>query len=216
MTQPQSNVTVPPKFGSKTFSMPCSPSSPAISVERDHRRAGALGDVDDVAVVVLVAVGQEDVGRLELGRLDRGLRVAGDEGVHQHGRVAGLELHGRVAQEADVHCHSIQSPCRQLSRKLVPDRDADEHAHARLLGDQRPHGGDPLVRVGDAGGAQDLGLMGGAEPVRGLEGLVEDPLQLRRGARHQALGLVQLPRVAERLQRGLELRVGVLGHGPAS
>ena len=76
----------------------------------------------------------------------------------------------------------------QLSRKLVPDRDADEHAHARLLGDQRAHGGDPLVGVGDAGGAQDLGLMGGAEPVGGLERLVEDPLQLRRGARPPAAG----------------------------
>ena len=32
LTQPQSNVTVPPKFGSKTFSTPCSPISPAISV----------------------------------------------------------------------------------------------------------------------------------------------------------------------------------------
>ena len=32
LTQPQSNSTVPPKFGSSTFSIPCSPISAAISV----------------------------------------------------------------------------------------------------------------------------------------------------------------------------------------
>ena len=31
-TQPPSNSTVPPMFGSATFSSPCSPSSPASSV----------------------------------------------------------------------------------------------------------------------------------------------------------------------------------------
>ena len=32
LTQPQSNSTVPPRFGSKTFSTPSSPISPATSV----------------------------------------------------------------------------------------------------------------------------------------------------------------------------------------
>ena len=50
---------------------------------------------------------------------------------------------------------------------------------ARLLGDQRPHGGEPLVGVGDAGGSRDLVLVGSAEPAAGLERLVEDPLELR-------------------------------------
>ena len=51
LTQPQSNSTVPPMFGSKTWWS--SPSSPEISLreldDRDDRRAGALGDVDGVA-----------------------------------------------------------------------------------------------------------------------------------------------------------------------
>ena len=78
------------------------------------------------------------------------------------------------------------------------------------------HGGDPLVGVGDAGRAEHLGLVRGAEPVGRLERLVEDPLQLRRGGGHEPLGLFQRRRVAERLHRSVELRVGVLGHGPAS
>ena len=35
---------------------------------------------------------------------------------------------------------------------------------------------------------EHLGLVGGAEPVRGLERLVEDPLQLRRVLRHERAG----------------------------
>jgi hypothetical protein len=60
---------VPPKFGLWTFSSP-RPRARGDLGQRHHGRAGALGDVDDVAVVVLVPVGQEDVGRLELGGLD--------------------------------------------------------------------------------------------------------------------------------------------------
>ena len=62
---------------------------------------------------------------------------------------------------------------------------------------------------------QHLGLVGRAEPVGGVERLVEDALELRRGARDQALRLLEAARLAERLDGGLDLRVGVLRHGPA-
>ena len=51
-TQPQSNSTVPPRFGSETFSTPCSPSQLARLDQRDAVRAGALGDRDGVGDVV--------------------------------------------------------------------------------------------------------------------------------------------------------------------
>ena len=73
-TQPPSNSTVPPRFGFATFS---TPSLLELAGDLDDRHglgAGALGDVHHVAVVVRVAVGEEDVRRLELGRLDGRLR----------------------------------------------------------------------------------------------------------------------------------------------
>ena len=64
---------------------------------------------------------------------------------------------------------------------------------------------------------QHLGLVRGAEPVGGGERLVEDALELRRLGRDQPLGLLETLRVAQGLDRGVDLGVGVaLGHGPAS
>ena len=44
------------------------------------------------------------------------------------------------------------------------------------------------------GGLEHLGLVGGAEPVGGLERLVEDPLQLRRAGRDEPLRLLEARR----------------------
>src|ERR671914_622139 len=56
-------------------------------------------------------------------------------------------------------------PLHEFVGKLVPDRDADQHRDARLLGDQRAHGGHAVVDVRLAGRLQHGGLVGGAEPV---------------------------------------------------
>src|SRR3954447_9250217 len=60
--------------------------------------------------------------------------------------------------------------------QLVPDRDADQHRNAGLLGDQGPYGGQSVLDVRLAGGVEHRRLVGGAEPVGRLERLVEDPL----------------------------------------
>src|SRR4051812_25348299 len=62
----------------------------------------------------------------------------------------------------------------EFVRELVPDGDADEHRDAGLLGDQGAHGGHALVLVGLARGIPDRGVVRRAEPVRGLQRLVED------------------------------------------
>ena len=121
---------------------------------RHHLRARALGDVDDVAVVVGVPVGQEDVRRLELRGLHGGLRIAAEERVDEHARVAVGQLEARMAQEADVH---VQSPSvsvgsrSKFAGQLPADGHADQHAHAGLLREQRldPGGAGGLVRLGD-------------------------------------------------------------------
>ena len=122
-------------------STPSSPISPASSMIADDRRAGALGDGDGVAEVVAVAVGEQDrVGGDLVGRRG-GLRVAGQERVDEHGRRRRLQREGGVAEEADVHQRSspVSLDRMQLVGELEPDRDADQHAQAGLLGDQRAH-----------------------------------------------------------------------------
>ena len=75
------------------------------------------------------------------------LRVAGQERVDQHRRVAAVgEREARVAEKPDcpsssillrfVHVVGLEA---ELARQLEPDGDADEHADPRLLGEQRPH-----------------------------------------------------------------------------
>ena len=137
--------------------------------DRDDRRAGALGDRDGVAEVVAVAVREEDrVGGDVVGAGGR-LRVAGQERVDEHVLPSCSRAEGGVAQEADVHA-GLQSSLFVVisSGQLQPDGDADEHAQARLLGQQRAHGA-AGARSGRRGGRPgDLLLVGRAEPVRPL------------------------------------------------
>ena len=113
-TQPQSNCTVPPMFGSRTsWSSPRSPAiSFASSTIASDGRAGALGDVDRVADVVGVAVGEEDVRRVDVAGLLRRLRVPGEERVDEHAHVPLLDQEARVAQEGDLRHLQVPSRCR--------------------------------------------------------------------------------------------------------
>src|SRR5215208_4028898 len=96
-------------------------------------------------------------------------------------------------------------PLHEFVRQLIPDRDADQHRDAGLLGDQGTDGGQPLVDVGLAGGVEHGGLMGRAEPVGRLQRLVEDPLDPGRVGADYALCLLQPRRVLERLDGRLDL-----------
>ena len=60
LTQPQSNWTVPPKLGSTTCSTPLALDLGRELDDREHRRAGALGDGHRVAQVVAVPVREQD------------------------------------------------------------------------------------------------------------------------------------------------------------
>src|SRR5690349_9709556 len=106
----------------------------------------------------------------------------------------------------------------QLVGQLIADRDPDQHAHLRLLGQQRLDGAQALVDVRRAGGLQHLLLVGGAEPVRLVQHLVEDALQRGRVVRDDALGLIQPFGLGERLNGGFDLVVGIraASHGRPS
>ena len=209
LTQPQSNSTVPPRLGSLTFSTPCSSSQLASSTIATQCGAGALGDGDGVGHVVGVAVGDRDVGRLDLlGGRDRRRVVGLEERVDQHRRVALAQLEARMAVEFDLHLQPSPSGSSALGQLLVQcpaDGDADHHPHPRLLGEQRRDRGDPLVGVGDGGGLQRLRLVRLAEPAALGEGGGEHPLQLRRRPRDDPLRLGEALGVEQPLDRGVEL-----------
>src|SRR4051794_16651564 len=65
----------------------------------------------------------------------------------------------------------------ELLRELEPDRDADEHPEPGLLGDERAHRAQALLRVLGERGGRHLALVGGAEPPALGERLGEHALQ---------------------------------------
>ena len=73
----------------------------------DGGRAGALGDRHRVADVVAVPVGDEDVIRRDLLRLDRGSRVAAEERVDQQLETAGLKPEGGVSVPGECVAHDV-------------------------------------------------------------------------------------------------------------
>ena len=204
-TQPPGNSTVPPMFGSATFSTPVAADLVRQLDDRDHLCAGALGDVHGVAEVVGVAVGQQDVGRLELRRprprpsgcrSGRGRRAGGcrrrsarSRTGRESGSSSGLLWSGlgivqstRASSQPTATPTSmpmrVSSASRVRTGRLVPER--------------------PCAPA----------LVGLAEPAAGVQRLVQDPLQLRRGARHARLRLPEALGIAQRLDRRVELLVG--------
>ena len=102
---------------------------------------------------------------------------------------------------------------RQLVGELEADRDADQHPQAGLLGEQRLHGSQALLAVGDGGHAGQLGTMSVAEPAALGQRLGEHALQPGRRVRDDLLGVGEALGVAERLDRGVDLGGGVDASG---
>ena len=98
-------------------------------------------------------------------------------------RAVVLQREGGVAEEADVHQVLLLSSVgfAELAGELEPDRDADEHAQAGLLGDERAHRAQALVGVRRRRRPGDLRLVRAAEPAALGQRLVEDALQPGRG-----------------------------------
>ena len=145
--QPQSNSTVPPRFGSWTAMV-------LAEVARDlarelaiasDRRAGALGDGDGVAEVVDVAVRQQDRVGADARRPRR--RPSGcPSGRGRRGRSCPRRVSSPRRRGPGSGCSPFRwssssglvEPERgsQLACQLEAHGDADQHAQARLLGDQ--------------------------------------------------------------------------------
>ena len=104
LTQPQSNSTVPPRFGSLTASAPCASSQLASSTIATQCAPVRLATGTASAMMVGVAVGERDVGRLDvLGGGDRARVVGLQERVDQQARLALDQLEAGMAVKLDLH-----------------------------------------------------------------------------------------------------------------
>ena len=184
LTQPQSNSTVPPRLGSLTSSTPCPSSQLASSTIADAVGAGALGDRDRVGHVVGVAVGDRDVGRLDLlGGRHRGRVVGLEERVDQHRRLPLAQLEARLAVELDLH---LQLSPSGSSASLISSFSAQPTATPTIIpirASSASRARTAAIRslgVGDGRGLQRLGLVRLAEPAALGERRGQHPLQLRR------------------------------------
>src|SRR3954447_2944925 len=95
----------------------------------------------------------------------------------------------------------------KLSRELPANRDADQHPHARLLGEEDP---DQPVALGGVLALNDgphLPLVGLAKPAALGQGLAEDALELGGEGRESVLGAPEALRVGQGSHGGLQLLV---------
>ena len=109
--------------------------------DRDHLRAGALGDVHDVAVVVGVAVRQEDVRRAR-ARTPRPRPSDCRSGTGRRARAC-RRPSARSRRGPGSGCprsvsSGVAGSFQSRLAELPAHGHADKHAHARLLGEQRP------------------------------------------------------------------------------
>ena len=76
---------------------------------RQHGRTGFTGDLDRVADMVSMAMGEQDVGEachgILAGRFVEG-RIAGEERVDEDSCLGGLDPEGRMAEPGDLHVYS--------------------------------------------------------------------------------------------------------------
>jgi selenide, water dikinase len=103
----------------------------------------------------------------------------------------------------------------QLDCKFPSQRDSYQHPHPGLLGEEGAHRTQALVLVGRGGGLEHRALVRLPEPAALLERLGEDPLELWSDRGHARLGLAETVRIAQRLDRRLQLGVArwALWHG---
>src|SRR4051812_26847582 len=208
-TQPQSNWTVPPMFGFTTFSTPL-PSISAASSTMARTVAPVRLAMSTVSprwspwpwVRRIASAGSSSALAAAFGLPDRKGSTSTSAPPPDRWNAEWPSHRTSAAMSGLLLVH-------ELVGELVAHRHADEHAHARLLGEQRAHGLQALLDVGRAGRLEHLLLVRGVEPVRLVEGLVEDALERGRVVGHDPLGVLEPGRIGQRLHGGFDLGIGV-------
>ncbi len=101
----------------------------------------------------------------------------------------------------------------ELPRQLEPDRDADEHPQPSLLGNQRAQLTQAIGGIFGRRGLDDRLVVRVAEPATVRQCRGQQPLQRRRRAQHQVLGVAEPGGIADRGDRRIELGFGVCAVG---
>ena len=99
----------------------------------------------------------------------------------------------------------------QLGAELEPDRHADEHGHAVLLGDEGADRALALARLLDRGDPADLRQVRAVEPAALGQRVLQDALQARGGVRDDLLRVGEALGRAQRHDGGVHL----VGREPA-
>lgn len=103
----------------------------------------------------------------------------------------------------------ITGSARELPGKLETDRNPDHHPEPGFVREQRSHRPQALFCLVRCRGFANGLLMRLVKPTAVLERCRQDPLESRRAAQHQVLGLVQALRFGQRLDRRIEVGIGV-------
>src|SRR4051794_24514154 len=216
LTQPQSNLTVPPMLGSKTCSTPLEPISLASSTMATTGQPARLA----MSTVSPRWSACPWVSRIALGLSSSACAAALGLPV-RNGSISTLVPPSDSSKQAWPK--KRMSMCSALLvlefvRQREADGHADQHAQPRLLRDERAHAPRALGLVGLGDGPRDLCVVGVPEEPALVQRLVEDALQRRRGVGDDLLRVLEATRLAEPGHRGVDLVGGVgavVGHGRA-
>src|SRR5829696_3724724 len=183
LTQPQSNLTVPPMFGSKTWWS--SPRSPEISLASSTIATTGAPVRFAMSTVSPMWSACPCVSRMWVGSTSSACLAAFGLPVRNGSMSRRVSPSSMRKQAWPRNVISMSgAPLGSLSHQLVgeleADGDADQHAEPGLLVDERPHGRQPLRRVLDRRRLRQLRLVGGAEPPSLGQRRGEHALQARR------------------------------------
>ena len=163
-TQPQSNSTVPPRFGSLSAETPRASSHLAISTIATQWAPVRVATGTRSAVwstwpwLTAMWVGSTSSAVATAAGL-LGLRNGSTRTVVSPSLSSKHEWPWNLISIASVLSFWFGGFAQLLVQRPA-DRDADHHRHSRLFGEQRVDRRDPLVRIGGGGGLQRLGRGG--------------------------------------------------------
>src|SRR4051812_19460323 len=188
-TQPQSNLTVPPMFGSATFSMPFSWSSFASSTMATHWAPVRLAmSTTSPQWSAWPCVRKMCVGSTSSGPTAATGLPLRNGSIRMRVSPSLSSKHAWPRKRMSIGLSSGVSVVVQLARELPAHGHAHQHPDPRLLGEEGADRDDPLLGVGRGGRLQQLALVRLAEPAAGVQSLAEDALELRRHAPDAGLG----------------------------
>ncbi len=214
LTQPQSNFTVPPRFGSRT-SIPSSPSSFAISTIATVG-APVRWAIDTVSPmwspwpwvsrIVVGVTSSAAIAALGLPVRNGSIRtvVSPSDTVKQ---ACPRNCTSVIDYVSSVVGSDVRRPSSLASSK--PTATPTSMRETRFFGQQRLHDADPILGVRLDDRLADHLVVPAVEPSALLKRACQHVLQRRRDPHHEVLRILQPARIGDRGNGGIDVCVGV-------